>query len=100
MANGSVAPAFIQKAGHHKKIESMNIYMNPNIITALHTSDILCGNKNGWKEQLVGRKNSLDPFLHPSQVKESDSSFSSSGLLLSLLILLDLRVLQDEVGEL
>ena len=77
MANGSVALAFIQKAGRHKKIESTNIYMNPNISTALHTSDLLCGNKEGWKERLVGRPDSFDPFPHPSQVKESDSSSSS-----------------------
>ena len=32
--------------------------------------------KDGCKERLVGCKDSLDPFLHPSQVKESDSSFS------------------------
>ena len=77
MANGSVALAFIQKAGRHKKIESTNIYMNPNTCTALRTSDLLCGNKDGWKEQLVGRPDSLDPFLYPSQVRESDSSSSS-----------------------
>ena len=78
MANGSVALAFIQKAGCHKKIESTNLYMNPNITTALHTSDLLCGNKDGWKERLVGRKDSLNPFLHPSQVKQSDDSSSPS----------------------
>ena len=78
MANGSVVPAFIQKAGRHKKMESMNLYMNPSISTALHTSDLLCGNKDSWNERLVGCKDSLDPFLHPSQVKESDDSSSAS----------------------
>ena len=72
-----MAPAFIQKAGRHKETESTNLYMNPIITSALHTSNFLCGNKDGWKERLVGRKDSLDPFLHPSQVKESDSSSSS-----------------------
>ena len=33
--------------------------------------------KDVCKERLVRCKDSLDPFHHPSQVKESDSSFSS-----------------------
>ena len=79
MCNGSVAPAFIQKAGRHKKMESTLLYMNPSISTALRTSDLLCGNKEGgWSEKLVGRKDSLDPFLDPSQVKETVDSSSAN----------------------
>ena len=79
MCNGSVAPAFIQKAGCHKKMESTLLYMNPLISTDLRTSNILCGNKEGgWSERLVGRKDSLDPFLDPSQVKEKVYSSSAS----------------------
>ena len=68
MCNGSVAPAFIQKAGRHKKMESTMLYMNPSISTALCTSNLLCGNK----------EDSLDPFLHPSQVKETVDSSSAN----------------------
>ena len=79
MCNGSVSPAFIQKAGRHKKMESTLLYMNPSISTALRTSDLLCGNKEGgWSEKLVGRKDSLDPFLDPSQVKETVDSSSAN----------------------
>ena len=79
MCNGSVNPAFIKKAGRHKKMESTLLYMNPSISTALHTSDLLCGNKEGgWSERLVGREDSLDPFLDPSQVKETVDSSSAN----------------------
>ena len=42
MCNGSVAPAFIQKAGRHKETESTNLYMNPIITSTLHASNFLC----------------------------------------------------------
>ena len=72
-----MAPAFIQKAARHKKIELTDIYMNPSMRTALRTSDLLYGNKDGWNERLVCHPYFLDPFLHPSQVKESASSATS-----------------------
>ena len=52
MANGSVASDFIQKAAHHKSLELTNIYIKTDMCNALHTSDVLCGNKDGWSEQL------------------------------------------------
>ena len=97
MSNGSVAPAFIQKAGHHKKMESTNLYMNPSISTALRTSDLLCGNKEGgWNERLVDTKILLIlSFILPRLRKKMILLLPTYSLLLSLLVLLDLRVLHD-----
>ena len=66
MANSWGNQAFIQKAAYHKRLESMQPYMNPNTPTALCTSDLLCANKDGWGERLVRCADSLDPFLCPS----------------------------------
>ena len=47
----------------------MQLYMNPNTCNALCTSGLLCGNKDGWSEQLVRRPDSLSPYFYPSQAQ-------------------------------
>ena len=48
MADDFVNQVFINKAACHKNINSILGYINPDMKSALHTSDLLCGSKGGW----------------------------------------------------
>ena len=65
LADGEMHPAFIQKAAHHKRLESSVTYIEASLSKVLKANDLLSGNNpsEGWGSQFLENPQSLSHFL-------------------------------------
>ena len=72
LADGEMHPTFIQKAAHHKRVESSVTYIEASLSKALKANNLLSGNNpsEGWGSQFLGNPKSLSRFLPEKLIKK------------------------------
>ena len=75
LADGEMHPAFIQKSTHHKRWESLSLYIDASLSKALKANDLLSGNNpsEGWGSQYLGNPKSQSRFLPEKFIKKLPS---------------------------